>query len=207
MEVKKIRRHSFRTPRTGSFGLENKTFTNHPANGNPVQWVYCRETFARRFHTFPQDAKNFYFCCGKKGIDRFSKFISKTEQIISGFSSNCSQSTFEETNLNYAIWINPSNFWKNCQIRMSLFSILLRCGSLYNPEEDNYEEALFSQDYSKRTKPAVMRFLFGFTNFNGEQQNQGWVRTFENKKILELRNSLISDKKEFLFLGKNSLWT
>ena len=202
MEVKKFEDTLFGLQEQEVSGLKIKLSRTIPQMEIQYSGFIVERHLQEGFTRFHKMRKTFISVAGRKALTG-----SKTEQIISGFSSNCSQSTFEETNLNYAIWINPSNFWKNCQIRMSLFSILLRCGSLYNPEEDNYEEALFSQDYSKRTKPAVMRFLFGFTNFNGEQQNQGWVRTFENKKILELRNSLISDKKEFLFLGKNSLWT
>ena len=87
------------------------------------------------------------------------------------------------------MWINPSQFWKGCKMRKQLLSILLRAGSKYDPDKDNYEEALYTQEYIKGTKSAVMRFLFGFTEYT--QNVCGWERAFRAKTDSEIRKLLV----------------
>ena len=53
---------------------------------------------------------------------------------------------------------------------------LLRCGQSYSPEQDNFEDALFSVLYTKHTEYAVKRFLDGHTRYTGKRR--GWYSQF-----------------------------
>ena len=78
-------------------------------------------------------------------------------------------------------------------------TVLLRAGILYDLEKDNYEDALFRQEYVIPTKKAVMRFLYGFTNYKGPEVVctgtilvRGWKTIFEGKNEAEVRAWLVA---------------
>ncbi len=218
----KYLKSSFKLPKDGSFGV-----TEHPVKSKSplleIKWISCREAFANKFNP---DTEGFFFSCNVEkrrwptGVPKdypvnVCEFMRKTESIISefsGVSEKTCYSEFYKTNLKSVIWISPSSFWKCCPMKRSLLSIMMRSSMAYSPFMDNYEDALFSYGYSKRTKNAMMRFLFGFTNFKKDQSmavtgRYGWLTFFENKSDKEVKKYLQSDKKDFFFLAKNALWT
>lgn len=73
-------------------------------------------------------------------------------------------------------WVAPSPWWTRMAMRRSLYTILLRCAQNYKIELDNFEEALFSERYTKETKYAVHRFLAGNTTYTGHRR--GWFNQF-----------------------------
>lgn len=177
----------------------------------PFQFENCRERFAKMF---VEDTIGFYFK-HKSGQSRnVAHFILKTESIL----QEIIFSKFAETNRDSILWFEPSRFWKMCPMRRSLLTILVRCGMLYDSEKDNYEEALFAQEYVVPTKKAVMRFLFGFTDYAGPSlwtdasiQVRGWKTIFDSRSNESVRESLLWPKDkppaivstEFL----SALWT
>ena len=178
-------------PCPGYFGVEGHS---------GVIWENCRERFAT---TFGEQIEGFFF--SHKGImENVVNFIEKTETEI----LEVPKSVFNPTNRGYALWVEPSMFWKCCEMRRSLFTILLRCGQSY---EGNYDEALFSTDYAKRTKDAIVRFLFGFTKYIPEGYHwnyKGWVAIFENKSVRDIRQHLVSvNNGSQSFIGAGSLWS
>ena len=80
------------------------------------------------------------------------------------------------TNLKNASWFAPADFWRRNAMRRSLFTILLRNGREYQPRNKNVEEALYSQYYTSSTRPAIERFLNGFTWYSGS--SSGWYQQF-----------------------------
>lgn len=220
---KYVSQNSFRMPKDGSFGIIEAR-SKSPLD--EVKWITCREAFANKFNN---STEGFYFSCnvekrrwptGDGGIPKdypvnVCEFMYKTESIISefsGISEELCRSSFAKTNLKSVIWIEPSSFWKSCPMRRSLLSIFLRSSITYSPFCDNYEDALYSYGYSKRTKNAIMRFLFGFTNFKLDQGSavtgrHGWLTFFEKKSDQEVKKHLQSDGKEFFVLAKDALWT
>ena len=161
--------------RLGSFALDN----------TPLRFETCRERFAKHFN---EKHNKFFFKHGRdKGVE-VATFVRKIEDIL-GLNLN-QRSKFSKTNRDTILWVESSVFWSKCPMKRSLYTILLRAGLLYESEKDNLEEALFSEKYVKRTKRAVMRFLFGFTEYNDEiisidgagvPFNTGWVKIFEKK--------------------------
>lgn len=187
-------------PKTGNFAIDKEDVKN-------LSWQHCRETFGDQF---TENTPSLYFCHGADQSEAVASFISKVEDVlhISAmeireerhplFFSNCEPTVFAKTNRNNIIWVKPSKFWMSVAMRRSLFTVLLRCGRQYNPKADNFQEALYSDNYIVNTKDAVKRFLFGFTDFitdevafgNGRRTNKGWVNCFQNKSVDEIRKQL-----------------
>jgi hypothetical protein len=197
---KKIARQIKKIPSPGQFSLD----------GEELEWEQCRENFAKRF----TNAQNgLFFSHGVNNDENVCAFIEKTEDIlIRGALQNIIKSNFYKTNLNFAIWIEPSSFWMNCPMKRSLFTMLLRCGLIYNLK--NYEEALYGYQYSKITKNAVQRFMYGFTEFVFEDESfegigKGWASYFGNKPCDLVCEKLIMPSylpvNKFLF-GQEILW-
>jgi hypothetical protein len=174
-----------------------------------LNWESCRERFSK---SFKQTSKGLYFSCSENKRENIRSFIEKTEEIlISGALIKMCYSKFYKTNLSFAIRIEPSDFWMNCSMKRSLFTMLLRCGISYDFK--NYEAALFSTQYSKITKNALIRFLYGFTEYNDSNQifeglGKGWVSLFsnlDNSSICEKLNS--KEKNTKLSFGDIVLWS
>lgn len=186
-------------PQSGSFSLEE-----------PINWQKCRETFA---NSFVPNIPGFYFSYSTDRIDisdSIYNFISKTEDILRISDVNLDSTKISKTNRNFAIWVEPSSFWKECEIKRSLFTIFLRCGINYS--DNDYEKALLSQKYVQDTIIAVKRFLLGFTCYNNGLYplKRGWVNTFINLKKDDVKTILIKSstpKNESNFFGVGSLWS
>lgn len=189
-----------RPPDVGCFSLDKEE----------LDWVKCREQFAK---TFQKEAKGIYFSHADNEGKRIAFFLSKFEDIlIEASSQTFEKSKYSLTNLNFALWIEPSQFWMECTMRRSLLTILLRCGQIYDEEKNNFEEALFSIDYAKNTKTAIQRFLFGYTTYvpTGEiieGISKGWSNTFGKKPDDMIRKHLaITGESEKIAIGCGSLW-
>ncbi len=168
----------------GSFALDNL----------PVLFEHCRERFAV---SFKPATPAFFFKTENDQSKNVAKLIWKVESLL-----NVEEmSSFCLTNRKSVVWVKPSNFWKVCPIRRSLFTVLLRAGNAYKAEEDNFEQAIFSHEFVIPTRRAVMRFLFGFTKYVGEVpkdsgniNTRGWKSLFYNKSDDEITSMLISEK-------------
>lgn len=185
----------------GSFALDKQ----------PLIFEHCRERFAI---SFQQEIQGFYFKHQNgKSLD-VAHFIRKTEMVL----GQEIFSQFAKTNRDSILWVEPAFFWKSCPIKRSLFTILLRAGRTYNCYEDNYEQALFAQEYVIATKKAVIRFMLGFTNYvgpnltpnsSGTVMTCGWRYIFQNKTESEIKKLLVSPKfisYDYGDLFLNSLW-
>jgi hypothetical protein len=162
---KKTAKQFKKKPGPGQFSLE----------GDELNWEFCRENFSKKFTS---NTRGIFFSCAEEQSEFVGEFIEKTEDIlIKAALQNINKSKFFKTNLNFAIWIEPSSFWLDCPMKRSLFTILLRCGLSY---KDDYEKALYSIHHSKITKDAIQRFLYGFTEFVQEGEildgiGKGWA--------------------------------
>ena len=148
----------------------------------PYLYETCRERFGSQWHS---DTKGFFFKHPKDKGSAVAIFLRKTEIIL----KQKIYSDFAKTNRDTVLWIEPSDFWKSCRMRRSLFTILIRAGMSYDPDIDNYEKALFGYKWAKATKSGVMRFLYGFTKYvgptiddqNGSLETRGWKFVFESR--------------------------
>jgi hypothetical protein len=152
------------------------------ADGNTVktvEWFSCRERFASRFL---KETTEFWFMAGKE-IHNMVAFFKVAEDILNLPEEE--RTDFKlALNKSQVVMVLPKPFWREDALRRSLFTIFLRQGRLYKPEKKNFEEALYEHEYGKRTKNAIMRFLFGFTKYHhplGDPAPAGWVAFFGGK--------------------------
>lgn len=188
-------------PSHGSFASQNK----------PHDWTSCREQF---FLDFKVSDEGFYFSHEKGETEQVASFIRQVEKVL----DLEEYSSFAPTTCPHVMWVEPSDFWVDQLLKLSLFTILLRCGRNYDWGEDNFEEALFSYYLSETTKDAVLRFLFGHTevmsdvdiDFNSDLRYKiGWHKTFANKSQSYVKSKLVrpyDGSPTPCLVGVNSLW-
>jgi myosin-crossreactive antigen len=200
-EEKKYAKQVRKKPTPGQYALEKEE----------LEWEPCRENFAKKFN---RNQKGLYFSCGHEQEKNVIAFIEKTEEILlKAALQNIVFSNFYKTNLNFALWVEPAEFWMECSLKRSLFTLLLRCGLSY--DFVNYEKTLFQNQYSSVTKQALQRFFYGFTKADSKNEEsfegigKGWTSYFANKNSQIICEKLLlpdylSDNK-FPF-GEEILW-
>jgi hypothetical protein len=202
-------------PAISSFGLESE---NHKVN----HWDHCREQFAAKF---TENTKGFYFSHKPDMEKEIVGLIKKFENVLhkSKNFSNFQYTKFAKTNVPSIIYIEPSPFWLDCYFKRSIYTLIVRCGHNYKIKEDNFDEALFGVQYKESsclidTKPAVMRFMFGFTKYTGISPvvgqstviKHGWKEEFHKLDEAEIKNRLVLPdgiKKSSNIVGSESIWT
>lgn len=169
-------------------------------------WDTCREQLAKKFTT---NSLGFFLSVEKTNVTSVPKFIHFCEKVL----HQRKFSRFYSTDLENVIFVKPSNFWKKCYMKRSLFSLLCRIG-IYSHTGDHYENYLFGQvdetrkdkidmsyKYARQTNAALTRFFGGYTNYVGEGPNfseyfpekHGWVEEFKNKSADYIKSVLLSD--------------
>lgn len=175
-----------------------------------VEWSKCREQFHRKLTEAQQSV--FYLAMPPNKEESIACLIYKIEEIIS-FNFPVEKSKFCRTNKDYALWIEPSSFWKECNAKMSLFTIFVRAGMDYDYKKDNFDDVIYKQNLICEVSYSVERFLYGFTKFiplteNESKLDVGWVNLFKNKSKEQVRKQLVSPvKKETYLIGGTTLWT
>jgi hypothetical protein len=177
-------------------------------SANSIEWIKCREKFHRQFHG---NVSGFFYSHTEEDNSgrSIAAFVLKTEEIIR-LSQRVEPSQFSRTNMRFAVWIQPSRFWRVCPVRMSFFSLILRAALSYKIEQDNYEAALYSDNLIRETREAIKRFLYGFTQFTGMNNDAGWVNIFKPKDVHEICRNLIlpqDHRSETYYInGGSALW-
>lgn len=184
-----VHRHYVGTATPGYYAIDK----------SPIQWMQCRERFNSLWH--PEQTRRFFFAHKSDKRDNVIAFIDKTENIL-----EITKTKFYLTNMTNALCIEASQFWIGCHLRRSLLSLLLRVSLEYDKRKDNYEQALFSHQYSMSTKHAIMRFMFGFTNIKAQVGKGGWRDSFENMPREMVRLHLLPDDGEIGNFDDTVLW-
>ena len=160
------RKRSIYTSSVGFGRLRNKS-----SKGRFVveAWTPCREIF----HRDSYKVKQFLFQHRTRAKqDCIAAFIERIEEDLNVRPKSKFYSTFVPN----VMLVIPSPWWANFSMKRSLFTILLRAGQKYDCKKDNFEEALYSDRYSKKTKDAVSRFMEGHTRYRG--RIIGWYNQF-----------------------------
>jgi hypothetical protein len=182
----KFLRNCYGAPPYGSYALDSQNF---------LRWQTCREQFLASLNN-NSNAEGFFFCHKGSRFEDISSFISKFEDIVfyNTVKGELVKSEFVRTNYNSVSWFIPSNFWKKSLLKMSLLISLLKTSKNYTCQFDNFDKTLFDPEfpenfYIRNTRFAVLRFMFGFTEFFGCLQNyskgtstinNGWYSIFNN---------------------------
>lgn len=179
--------------RIGAYGLF--------ANNINIQWESCRELFEKNVHYRWAVTKKdkdagcdcsyflFWFDHSSDCTECVANFIRETEYRL----NLIHLTKFQKSNTRNCLVITPSDFWKDGTMRLSLLTILCRCGIIYNGS--NYDTCLSSNEYSQKTINAVQAFLSGQTKFIGSHdwlQRRNWVYTFSDKTRSEVDQLLIA---------------
>lgn len=168
----------------------------HYSLEKPMQFESCRERFAALFR---DDTVGFFFKHPQSKGKDVAEFVVKIEELL----KQSEHSQFAMTSLRTVLWVQPSAFWKTCPVRRSLFTGLLRAGIVYDQEKNNLEEALLSdampRSHLAGTKPALLRFLCGYTKYDGPPiiisngvniVTTGWKVLFDGKDTKTIRSYL-----------------
>lgn len=212
-EIKQFKQ-CYGAPPTGNFALEAES-------GKAASWDHCREQFASKFG---EKTPGFFFSHpAGKSVD-VANFVVKFESIIGieELKTACQYSRFAKTTKDIILWVEPSSFWVSCVMKRSLYTLILRCGMNYNTDKDNFDDALFGEYkdniWARETKPAILRFMFGFTRFTGNVQiptswstvqKHGWHEEFKKADEPTIRRRLIlpeGENRESSIIGVESLW-
>ena len=210
---KKILYSCWANPPEGSLAL-------HPVHDKGIHWHHCREQFAARFN---ESTPHFYLAHPLRKDKDIAQLLNSFESIVaSNINTPFEHTVFAQTNRKTILWIKPSRFWVDCQIKRSLLTLVLRCGKNYEIRKNNFDDALFGNykecQYLKETKPAVLRFMFGFTKYVGRinvsayetVQKHGWREEFYRLDSPSIRKKLTlpdGEKKLNNIIGLETLWT
>ena len=203
----------YQTPNVGQFALE-------PESNKSIVWDHCREQFLGKM-TF--EMSGFYFSHYANKSEDVALFINKIEKILSISIENIVFSTFCKTDKDHVIWVCPSSFWMDCVLKKSLFTLLLRVSLNFDKDKNNFENCIFGDFLEnkllKETKCAFIRFMFGFTKFDGVLPlsttnptssliRHGWHGEFNFNDIMNVKKKLksASDKTNDHSFGFDFLW-
>jgi hypothetical protein len=192
----------------------------YAVDGEKISWVKCREQFAVKFS---HSVDGIYFVHKKGQGESVAAFILQAEKVLGIHYKE--RSIFSKTNKDSVIWVSVSCFWKECELRRSLFTILLRAGMDYSIEKNNFSKTLFSNLYVRQTEVAIKRFFFGFVDFRiqmvtthyagdhrmapSQISRKGWVNTFKDAGFKDVKKILVKPAKknpEDNFLAVGTLW-
>lgn len=145
------------------------------ANGPHIptlSWIACRDGLQGTQNDIL--GNGFYFTHLANASLNSANFLLRVEEML-----NISPvSVYKSTNIHNVTWIRPAPWWLSSWIRKSFLSLMLRCAFRYNMQ--NFNEALYSIEYTRQTKPAVEKFLKGFTvyDYNPSGTGDGWFNQF-----------------------------
>jgi hypothetical protein len=212
---KKYFKSCYGAPPVGNYALE----VEPPKSPH---WYHCREQFATKFGT---DTVGFFFSHPSGKGEGVAEFVVKFETILGldALSKPFDYSSFALTTKDNILWTQPSDFWKDCYIKRSLLTMILRCGMNYDPAQDNFDDALFGEQYKetlyvRETRPALLRFMFGFTKYTGQTPTagsytsvikHGWREEFMKMDEATIRRRLVlpeGETREPSIIGLESLW-
>lgn len=166
MSVVELPNSAYSNPGFGSLALL-------PKRGTAMEWYTCREQFHNAVIRRKGD-RNFLFACGNvENKAKIIKFMDEVQDTIG--LANHMRLVFRETTNNAVFYVETGGWWANQNVRLSFLTALLRCGRTF---EGDFKTALYSQFYTVETKPAVDRFLDGYTHYLG--CGSQWHATFSN---------------------------
>jgi hypothetical protein len=139
-----------------------------------VGWWTCREEFSPYFKD--DTATIFFSLPSPESIVNLASFFADLEKQI-GLTDN---TQFNLTVRGKETVVFVPGFWRESLMRRQLFTILLRCGTVY---DGDFQKALFSQPYAASTIIAVNKFLDGYNCLTPPgallfSQNYGWAAFF-----------------------------
>lgn len=170
-----------------SYQTQTGRFFKIDKNHQIIQTYTCRDSFGWDFNK-----KVFFvgFQWHDLNVKKLVKFWEKRETELNLPADK--QTQIFETNLDGAVVLQISDFWNNCSMRRSLFSLLLRLSAIYYSY--NFKNSVEKYNLAAQCQKAIFWFFAGHTekNFRNfrKRDSEGYVgfaTTFKNvdEKYLE----------------------
>lgn len=197
------------------------TFFAFDPQTNKVRFLYrCRVEFAMYAGGYHNSAYNFKWIGFKQenmdigGIHEFLSIVEEKLNLKIRSEIHPMACRVTENNVvkreKKGILIKLSPFWTDGDnfVKMSLFTLFLRCGAMYY--KDNFEKALLDYDLASKVIPAINHFLAGNTKTtlntwvtpfreNGGMY-YGFVGEFQDRTKKELSALLVKDDMRFYYM-------
>jgi hypothetical protein len=178
--------------RAGFFGYQPQMVVKKgdPGHGDfipVIVWTHCRDIF-QDVSDYVIHQKGMWFYHNQKQGYNVCEFVDKVEERISSRRKITKRTVFMRTPHDNILWIQPGPFWVNEYVRRSFFTLCLRSGQWYRRSKQDFDKAMYHYDIAKTTKPAVERFLEGFTYYTGEIpefNSQAWQYLFQEKENVD----------------------
>jgi hypothetical protein len=155
----------FYKPRDGSYAGISSISNNHI--NTPLGFYSCRESFHYRHKKL-----NGFVMRSLAPITRIRSFIKRLEDKLKIPAVSRTQ-ILPTLSPNFYTVI-PAPWWNVYDVRRQFLTIALRLAKNYKNRA--FKKALYSHYYTKSTRPAVERFLKGYTKLQGV--THGWVSCF-----------------------------
>lgn len=148
----------------------------------------CRVEFAEHFQ---RDINLIGFYKENININLVNKFIELVENKL----KIKTPTIFYQLNRDTII-IKVSPFWMKSALKRSVFTLFLRCGAVYYKK--GFWNAINDYNLSRTVKPAIKRFLKGYTSTKLRKQDDddfpaGFVTLFEGMSGKQLSKNLIKN--------------
>jgi hypothetical protein len=151
-------------------------------------WYGCREEFMRGVLYRPTGIK-FLFTHAPNKRQNIIDFIERVEGQLKVPKEDCL--IIFPTEANNVSGVIMSKWWAATQARKQMLTILVRVGSNYKKEEDNFNSTLDSHLYLRNTKSATQRFFDGYTaNTVPLGPSYGWYEKFVGRSSSDVEKWL-----------------
>lgn len=168
-------------PSNGCLATSSRFFEEEKSRWRIGSFYHCRDQFHPHF---TGKSQNIIYCHPANEREDIANFIWMIEDRVKVEE----HSRIGPTNRNTFTWIKVSPFWLQQSMRRSFFTAILRAARAYKVAKNNFNEALYSVFYFQESRPAVQRFLAGFTYFTGRRY--GWHNVFRNKSAAQVATLL-----------------
>ena len=181
----------------GQFGMARygrlNTLEEWPKPKQPIfmEWYNCRDSFHYNFDH--SDHKQFFYACSYESVKAVIDHVERTLKLT--FRTQICHS-----NVKGVVWIKPARFWCVQQMRLSLFTILLRVALHY---KDDFDAAVLLEPQGTNTKEAIDYFLSGKCYYVGMEE--GWYQQFDCRLLSHYGKNLTDLLKSSNFLKETKL--
>lgn len=142
----------------------------------------CREVFHSNFRS---RTNYFAYRCintSDMGAKNIPEFLNKFE-IKMGLKPSQFYITKEFST--HLIVVQPNKFWLKNSLRRNLLTILIKVGRSYKSHvKGSFSRLLYNNRYIKYSKPALLKFMQGYTCYNG-RDFVGWCTNLNHDLFIE----------------------
>lgn len=153
-------------------------------------WFSCRESFHAYADIIGGMLNSYFFLT--KTPEPVADLVWRVEYHLNVPHSEFQKSSEPTEKCPPCVLVTPSSWWREDRMRHNFYSIVLRCGERNYTPDTPLMDILMKDPYLASTRPAVERFLDGYTCFEGTAVNSvngSWYNYFTSD--IKNHNSLV----------------